>query len=239
MSHKCRNSRVQLGIAALLCVWVGFTAADDDPKAFLEIDIPLDIRGLISCNEDVWNLQVCIVQQLAPVLDTMPGGAHRCDNNCTFQNYTAGDPKLHMCIFYKLESDAGIDVHELTKWLDEKNLTYAESCSKDRAFGYTTPFVNLYPKQTGEYERLLDITKGSQSLMSKQTSEDPGGPGTGTLVGGALGGLAALLAALAAGFAIFKRLQRNKVDDDGSTPVLPGGDIGISEAPNSVPPAGI
>ncbi|WAR06939.1 hypothetical protein MAR_016897 [Mya arenaria] len=178
----------------MLCVWVGFTAADDDPKAFLEIDIPLDIRGLISCNEDVWNLQVCIVQQLAPVLDTMPGGAHRCDNNCTFQNYTAGDPKLHMCIFYKLER---------------------------------------------EYERLLDITKGSQSLMSKQTSEDPGGPGTGTLVGGALGGLAALLAALAAGFAIFKRLQRNKVDDDGSTPVLPGGDIGISEAPNSVPPAGI
>ena len=87
-----------------------------------------------------------------------------------------------------------------------------------------------------EYSRLQSLTG---------FNADPDTPDTvssGAIIGSVIGTLAVIAAALVASGLLYKRLQkRNKVDQSASTsdvrPIIPPVMV-ITEAPNSVPPAG-
>lgn len=76
----------------------------------------------------------------------------------------------------------------------------------------------------------------TNSTTNEQLSS---GPSTGTIIGTSLGALA-LLATLATIYPVYRRLKRQaQVDPDKDiTPIVPA-DFGISDAPNSVAPAGV
>ncbi|KAL4232741.1 hypothetical protein ACF0H5_007429 [Mactra antiquata] len=79
---------------------------------------------------------------------------------------------------------------------------------------------------------------GPSASQASTSSSSSSGPGIGTIVGASLAGLAAL-AGLALAYPIYRQLKnRNKVDPDKDISLIIPSDFGITDAPNSVAPAG-